>query len=303
MRSLLATTAALLVVSRGTTQTRTPRPEPAEHRGWRAAGPRRIVKRAEAGVPNGIRTRVAALKGRCPRPARRWGRAAGRNIPRRSGLRAPPPRVCVAPADDPPARRLGGPVTRVTVGVAGRTNRVLRAHGAMNLGAGGQEGPMGYDSRFRRGCPSTRHRRCLAERAAPTRSPRAARALPCARCRRRRATASATMPAAACSSAPRRRPCAVRVERGRLRARGGSAPCPARHDLPGRRRAGRALRRPACAASTTSTTTRAACAPSRCRPASRRWCCCCAASTCGGATGRWSRTTPISTPCSRSGCC
>ena len=25
------------------------------------------------GVPNGIRTRVAALKGRCPRPARRWG--------------------------------------------------------------------------------------------------------------------------------------------------------------------------------------------------------------------------------------
>jgi hypothetical protein len=28
------------------------------------------------GVPNGIRTRVAALKARCPRPTRRWGRGA-----------------------------------------------------------------------------------------------------------------------------------------------------------------------------------------------------------------------------------
>ena len=26
------------------------------------------------GVPNGIRTRVAGVKGRCPRPPRRWGR-------------------------------------------------------------------------------------------------------------------------------------------------------------------------------------------------------------------------------------
>ena len=28
----------------------------------------------KTGVPNGIRTRVAALKARCPRPTRRWGR-------------------------------------------------------------------------------------------------------------------------------------------------------------------------------------------------------------------------------------
>ena len=42
--------------------------------------PARVVTRVSfpfsglVGVPNGIRTRVATLKGWCPRPSRRWGR-------------------------------------------------------------------------------------------------------------------------------------------------------------------------------------------------------------------------------------
>src|SRR5207247_7744497 len=35
-------------------------------------------RRPRVGGPNGIRTRVTALKARCPRPTRRWGRASRR---------------------------------------------------------------------------------------------------------------------------------------------------------------------------------------------------------------------------------
>src|SRR5579863_8341621 len=43
---------------------------------WRGAGHRRrfpLNDRISFGVPRGIRTLVTAVKGRCPRPTRRWG--------------------------------------------------------------------------------------------------------------------------------------------------------------------------------------------------------------------------------------
>jgi hypothetical protein len=59
---------------------------------WRFTLPRRYRTREAdcsrgrkclrmSGVPNGIRTRVAALKARCPRPSRRWGRRNCHQVP------------------------------------------------------------------------------------------------------------------------------------------------------------------------------------------------------------------------------
>lgn len=51
--------------------------------GRREAG----VRKSRIGVPSGIRTRVAALKGPRPGPARRWGLATTRKCGQTSNLR------------------------------------------------------------------------------------------------------------------------------------------------------------------------------------------------------------------------